>query len=169
MSTRRGTGSSMRTASPPTVSSTAAGASRSSPRSPPPASSARGRPSWVLDDADRDARRRRTAVRADEDDRERAPQRRRMAHAAPRPVAGHPRDRAAAGPLAAPPVQRHPPVLLSGRGGGDRDLADRGCRPRPRTRGPAVRAAPAGCQRGGKSRPRPAGAQACHRRPARPR
>ena len=86
-----------------------------------------------------------------------------MAQAAARAVAGHAGDRAAARPLAAPPVQRHPPVLLSGRSGRDRDLADRGG-PRPRTRGPAVRAAPAGGQRGGESRPRPAGAQARHRR-----
>ena len=45
----------MRTASPPTASSTAAGASRSSPRSPPPASSAARQVELGLDDADRTA------------------------------------------------------------------------------------------------------------------
>ncbi len=46
--------------------------------------------------------------------------------AQPESVAGHARDRASAPALAAPRVQRHPPVLLSGRGGRDGDLADRG-------------------------------------------
>ena len=46
--------------------------------------------------------------------------------AEPEPVAGDAGDGAAAAALAAPRVQRHPPVLLPGRGGRDGDLADRG-------------------------------------------
>ena len=42
------------------------------------------------------------------------------------PVAGHAGDGPAASALAASQVQRRPPVLLPGRSGGNRDLADRG-------------------------------------------
>jgi hypothetical protein len=49
----------------------------------------------------------------------------------PSRLAGHARDRPPAPALAPPQVQRHPPVLLPGRGRRDRHLADRG---RARTR-----------------------------------
>ena len=56
----------------------------------------------------------------------------RLARAAePEPLAGHARDGAAAPALAAPRVQRRPPVLLPDRGGRDGHLADRGRAARP--------------------------------------
>ena len=73
-----------------------------------------------------------------------------------------PETRAAPDALAQPSVRRHPAVLLPGRGGGDRDLADRGGAD-PRQGRPAVSRSDRRRQRRGQSGPRAAGAEARHR------
>ena len=126
MNTRRGTGNWTRTGNPPTISSTVGVPYRSSRRFPPPASSARLSASWVW---------MMPRGRADEDGQQYELMRmiESVRHsvnewppATPSPVAGYAGDRSPAASLAPSPVQRHPSILLPGRGGGDRDLADRG-------------------------------------------
>ena len=63
----------------------------------------------------------------------------------------------------AAPLRRHPALLLPGRSGGDRDLADRG-RARARQRRPPLPRPPRRRQRAGKPRPRTPRAQARDRR-----
>ena len=110
------------------------------------------------------ARERGAAVRPNRLDRRRPPARGSLARASRSGLlAGDARDRAPPEALAHSSVRRHPAVLLSGRGGGDRDLADRG-RPATRQGGPQVSRSDRGCQRGGQSGPRAARAQARHRR-----
>ena len=71
-------------------------------------------------------------------------------------------DGAAPDAVAQPSVRRHPALLLPGRGGGDRDLADRGGAD-PRQGGPPVSRSDRLRQRRGQSGPRAAGAEARHR------
>ena len=90
----------------------------------------------------------------------------------PGPVAGDPRDSSAPPALAQPPselakraapLRRHSALLLPGRSGRGRNLADRS-RAGTRQRGPPIPRSSRGRQRAGEPRPLTAGAQARDRR-----
>ena len=113
--------------------------------------------------------RRRAAIRADGGhQRVAAPGRCVAVDSGPRPVARDSGNGLAPPALAQPPselakraapLRRHPALLLPGRSGGDRNLADRG-RAGTRQRGPPISRSSRGRQRAGEPWPRPAGAQA---------